>query len=831
MNRLSKFSREARRAVACAREEAKRLRHRLVGTEHLLLGLLKVNDPIIEGLLVSMHTSAARVTQALEFVVGCGNRAILSEPILNASARATLARAEEEAASAHAELVGIEHVFLGILTEEDGIAVGVLESFGVSPEIAHRKLDDLFKRGYDDLQLAIRYQTLYDTTPILNQVSRDLTIAALIGELDPVIGRAAELERTMQILTRRSKNNPVLIGPAGVGKTAIVEGLAQRIVNGHVPAELQRCRVVALDVGLLLIGTKFRGDFEERLKQIMLEIMSTPGIITVIDELHLLVQSGVTDGSINATSLLKPMLARGEFQCIGVTTLDEYRQTIESDPALERRFQPVLVAETNAQETLAILQGLRARYEDFHSVTISDEALHAAIQLSSRYLSSRYQPDKAIDLIDEAAARVCVQGVLAPVHVLQLRDALMSVCREKDHAIACKDFPLAARLLKRMRQLMWDLWEAEYLWHAHTHERAVLKKQDIAEVVAMWTGIPVTQIAMEESQRLLQLEWALHQRVIGQDEAVQTIARAIRRSRTNLRDSRRPCGSFVFAGPTGVGKTELARALAQILLGDERALLTFDMSEFMEAHTIARLIGAPPGYIGYDQGGQLTEVVRRRPYSVVLFDEIEKAHPHFLDLLLQILEDGCLTDSRGQCVDFSNTFVIMTSNIVPSWSPRGSMTMLPLRRNRQIHQSVPDQRFQRYVLEQIQSLFRPELFNRIDEVVVFHPLEQEHLYAILALMITRVQQRLAARSLSLSVSETACHVLVKHGLASASGARGLRCAVQRMLEDMLADAILQGTLAEGDEIAVDSLNDQLTMQITTTARFARKAMRSGWDAA
>jgi ATP-dependent Clp protease ATP-binding subunit ClpC len=831
MNRLSKFTGEARRAVACAREEARRLRHRLVGTEHLLLGLLKVNDPLIDGLLASMHTSTARVVQALEFVVGCGNRAILSEPILNASARATLLRAEGEAASAHAELVGIEHVFLGILTEEDSIAAGVLESFGVVLEVVRRNLKDLFEKDYDDLQLAIHYQMLYDTTPALNQVSQDLTIAALMGELDPLVGREVELERTMQILTRRSKNNPVLIGPAGVGKTAIAEGLALRIVKGYVPAELQRCRVVALDIGLLMVGTKFRGDVEERLKQVMLEISKIPDIIILIDDVHLLVQSGVADGSVNAADLFKPMLALGEFRCIGATTLEEYRQTIESDPALERRFQPVLVTETNGQETFAILRGLRSRYEDFHSITISDEALHAAVQFSSRYIPGRSQPDKAIDLLDETAARICVQRVLAPTHILQLRDAMMNMRREKDHAIASKDFPMAARFFKRMRQLMWDLWEAEYLWRSHTHERPVVSKQDVAEMVTMWTGIPVTQIEMEEGQRLLHLEQALHQRVIGQDEAVQTIASAIRRSRTHLRDSHRPCGSFVFAGPTGVGKTELARALAEALLGDEHALIMFDMSEFMERHSIARLIGAPRGYVGYDQGGQLTEAVRRRPYSVVLFDEVEKAHPRFLDLLLQILEDGRLTDSHGQSVDFSNTFVILTSNIDTSWSFRGCMTVKPVKSSESIAQSASYQHLHTDVMQGIQRLFRPELLNRIDDVIVFHPLESEHLQAILDLMITRLQQRLAARSFSLLVSDSARHILIKRGFNPASGARSLRYIVQRMLEDMLADAILQRALASDDDILIDSSGDQLTMRITTNTHNGTQATPGSREAA
>ncbi len=812
MNRLSKFTGEARRAVAYAREEARRLRHRLVGTEHLLLGLLKVNDPIIDGLFVSMHTSSARAAQALEFVVGRGNKAILSEPVLSASARTTLLRAEEEAEAVHAELVGIEHLFLGILSEEDGIAVGVLESFGVSPEVARRKLADLFKKGYDDLQLAIRYQVLYDTTPTLNQVSRDLTIAALMGELDPVIGRDAELERVMQILSRRARNNPVLIGPAGVGKTALAEGLALRIVKKRVPSELQHCRVVALDIGLLMVGTKFRGDFEERLKQVMQEVVTTTGIITVIDDLHLLVRSGVAEGSLNAANLFKPLLARGEFQCIGATTQEEYHRTIESDPALERRFQPVLVAETNAQETLTILQGVCSSYEDFHSVTISEEALLAAVQLSSRYLSDRYQPDKAIDLLDEAATRIRVSAAVAPAQVLQLRDEMMNMQREKDHAIACKNFPLAAHCFKRIQQLMKDLWEAEQGWQADVRERPIVGKQEVAEVVAMWTGIPTLQIAVEESQRLLRLEQDLHRRVIGQDEAVRSVASAIRRSRTNLRDPRRPIGSFVFVGPTGSGKTELARALAELLLGDEHTLLAFDMSEFMESHTITRLIGSPPGYVGYDQGGQLTEAVRRRPYSVVLFDEIEKAHPQLFDLLLQILEDGRLTDSHGQTIDFSNTCIILTSNVGTPCCTRGVMTLVPSQLQGQADHGEAYRRLHEHVLREVRQLFRPELLNRIDEVVVFHPLQQRHLQAILDQMIVRIQQALARQHLALEVTEAARLFLVKSGHNPVYGARHLRRVVRRMLEDMLAEAILQEALPAGSQITIDYLNDQLSMQ-------------------
>lgn len=814
MNRLSKFTREARQAVAYAREEARRLRHRLVGTEHLLLGLLKVNDPLIDGLLVSMHTSAARVTQALDFVVGRGNKAILSEPILNTGARATLQRAEGEAAAAQADLVGIEHLLLAIMSEIDGIAVGVLESFGVYPAATRQRLADLFHKGYDDLQLAIRYQTLYDTTPMLNQVSRDLTMAALLDELDPLIGRESELERTMQILSRRSKNNPVLIGPAGVGKTAIAEGLALRIIQGYVPAELYHSRVVALDAGLLLVGTKFRGDFEERLKLILQEIIDSPGIITVIDELHLLVQSGVADGSVNAANLFKPLLARGEFQCIGATTLDEYRKTIEADPALERRFQPVLVSETSAGETLEILRGLRSRYEDFHHVLISDDALSTAVQMSSRYLPNRYQPDKALDLLDEAASRVCVQRSVAPVPVLQLRDEMMCVLRKKDDAIARHDFPIAAQLLKRERQLLQELWATEQQWHAPTQYCPTVTQHDIAEIVAMWTGIPVIQTVVDESQRLLGLEHELHQRVIGQDEAVQSVARAVRRSRANIRDHRRPIGSFIFVGPTGVGKTELARALATTLLGDEHAMLKLDMSEFMESHNVSRLIGAPPGYVGYDQGGQLTEAVRRRPYSVVLLDEIEKAHPRIFDLLLQILEDGTLTDASGLAVDFSNTIIIMTSNVGTAHLSQGIMAFTPHRDSAQGYH----ERINATMISSVKSLFVPELLNRIDEIIVFHSLSFEHLQSMLKLMIAQTQQRLRERSIMLHVSDAASQLLVTCGYDPIYGARPLHRTVQCLLDDMLAEALLQGSLSPGDEILVDAADNRLTLHVLSSSR-------------
>lgn len=818
MNRPGNYDKDVQQALEFAREEAKRLRHRLISTEHLLLGLLKLNNPLIEGLLASLHTSTGRIQQALDFVIGRGNKAILSSPTFGSPARVTLQRAEEEAVRARAELVGAQHLLLAILYEKDGIAVGILESFDISLEGVRQKLEALLKEDEDHLQLAVRYQISYEKTPTLNLVSRDLTIAALHNEIDPIIGREAELERTMQILARRSKNNPALIGPAGVGKTALAEGLALRIVNDQVPEHLHYCRVVALDVGLLTIGTKFRGDFEERLKLIMREIVNNNRIIVFIDELQAFVHTGVADGSLDASNLLKPMLARGEFRCIGATTLEGYRKAIEGDPALERRFQPIYIAETSFNETLTILRGLQVRYENFHHVKISEEALIAAVQMSIRYIQGRYLPDKALDLLDEAASRLCVHNSIAPQEVVHVREEMVKVRREKEHAIIRRDFPYASQLLKYERQLLQELWQVEYTWHASNRKHLVVNAQHIAEIVTMQTGIPVVQITEEESRRIFQMECELHKRIIGQTEAIHTIASAIRRSRTGLRDQHRPIGSFLFVGPTGVGKTELARVLAETLFGDETAMLKLDMSEFLESHTTSRLIGSPPGYIGYDQAGQLTEAVRRRPYSIVLFDEIEKAHPKVLDLLLQILEDGRLSDARGQTVDFKSTIIIITSNVGTVYHSAGPMKFSV--RHRSEEQSGHYTQTCERILSAIKDLLPPELLNRIDDIVIFHALEHEHLYAIVDLMIKKIQQRLAEQSITLGVSEAAYHLLVKCGYDPTFGARSLRRTIQRMLEDMLADAILQGKLLGGDEVLVDiesMTGNTLKMQILPAA--------------
>jgi ATP-dependent Clp protease ATP-binding subunit ClpC len=811
MSKLNRYTKEVRQALSYAREEAIRLRHKMIGTEHLLLGLFKINDLLVEGVFTSLHTSTVRVAQALEFVAGRGTKAFIGEPTLGPAIRAALVRAEQEAAAANEELVGLDHLLFGLLAEQDGIAIGVLESFGISLDVARHQMINLLHSGREHIILVNHYQQRYDATPTLNLVSRDLTRAALEGSLDPMIGREAELERTMQILSRRSKNNPILIGPAGVGKTAIAEGLALRIVQGQVPENLQQCRVVALDVGLLTVDTKYRGDFEARLKRIMQEIITNKGIIIVIDEVHALVKTGVAEGSIDAANLFKPMLARGEFQCIGATTLDDYRKTIETDPALERRFQPVMIVETTPQETLEVLRGLRSRYEDFHHVTISDEALVAAIQMSNRYIQSRFQPDKAIDLLDEAAARVCVQYSTAPEQVRMLRDALVSTQKQKEHAIAHHDFAIAARHRTTEIALHHQLQIAELAWDTSQEQHPIVGEQHIAEIVTMWTGIPVAQVAGQEAENLLHLEDELHRRVIGQHEAVQAVAKAVRRSRTNIRDSHRPIGSFLFVGPTGVGKTELARALATTLFGDETALLKLDMSEFMESHNASRLVGSPPGYIGYDQAGQLTEAVRRRPYSIVLFDEIEKAHPKVFDLLLQVLDAGCLTDARGHTVDFKNTIIIITSNAGTTRLDRGEMNFTSARQGNQEQQASMYERVQTKVLPALKSLFKPELLNRIDEIVVFHPLVEEDLREIADLMIEQTQQRVAAQGIELQVTDAARSLLVKVGYDPTYGARPLRRTIQRLLEDMLAEAILQQTLCQGYCVVVDKVDGKLEM--------------------
>jgi len=810
MHQFENYTPQARLAMTYAREIAVQFQHRMLGPEHLLLGLIRTRDVVIESLFARLQVDTMRLCQAIGFVIGRGNsRGVGNEPVLNALTEAALERAASEAANAGEVSIGIEHLLLGLLDDDESVAVSVLESFDVTIFAVRQHLQFLYRYGRDQALFLAQYQVRYAETPLLNQVSRDLTAEALMGTLDPLIGRATELERAMQILSRRTKNNLVLIGPAGVGKTALAEGLAQRIIEGNVPENLQQKRVVSLDCSLLTVGARFRGDFEEKLQALMQEVVKVGNLIIVVDELQTLVGTGVADGSVDMANMFKPMLARGEFRCIGAATFDDFRKSIERDPALERRFQPVTVAETTSEETLEILRGLSSRYASFHQVTITDEALQAAVHLSDRYLQQRHQPDKALDLVDEASARACMHLSVVPPPVSRLREVLKRTHTRKDGAIRRRDYPMALHRRKQEQRLADVLYEREQAWYAQrTHEQPVVTERQIAEIVALWTGIPLGQITTTQIEHLLHLEDKLHQRVIGQHEAVQCVSRAVRRAYADIRDSRRPIGSFLFVGPTGVGKTELARALAQSLFTDESALLMLDMSEFMERHQASRLLGSPPGYIGYDDGGQLTEFVRRRPYCILLFDEIEKAHHDVFDLLLQILEDGRLSDARGQAVDFKNTLIILTSNLGTEHFQPGQFGFV---RGNDLAPSLVAAMRER-ALNAVHDFFRPEMLYRIDELVFFHPLGAEHLQRIVGLLIADTEQRLGWLSIDLEVTQQARELLVERGYEPIYGARPLRRAVQRLLDDPLAEAILHRELVPGDQALVDVAENELVVR-------------------
>lgn len=809
MRQFENYTPQAQLAINYAREIALQFQHRMIGPEHLLLGLIRTRDLLIESLFARLQVDTMRLCQAIGFVIGRGNtRSIAGEPTFNALMQAALTRAEGEAAAVGEARVSPEHLLLGVLSDDESVAVSVLESFDVTLFAVRQHLQFLFRYGREQALSLAQYQVRFSETPLLNQVSRDLTAEALMGTLDPLIGRAAELERAMQILVRRTKNNLVLIGPAGVGKTALAEGLAQCIVKGQVPDNLQQKRVVALDVSLLTVGARFRGDFEERMQLLMQEVVRVGNLIIVVDELQMLLGTGVAEGSVDMASMFKPLLARGEFRCIGAATFDDYRRIIERDPALERRFQPVVIAETTPQETLEILRGLCPRYASYHRVVITDEALQAAVNLSNRYLYQRFQPDKAIDLVDEAAARACMHLSTVPQAVGRLREVLTRTRLKKEAAIRRRDYTMALHRRNQEQRLSQTLYEREQEWYAsRASEQPVVAPQQIREIVALWTGIPVGQITTSQIEHLLRLEDELHKRIVGQHEAIQCLARAVRRAYADVRDSRRPIGSFLFVGPTGVGKSELARVLAVTLFTDTNALLTLDMSEFMERHQAARLLGSPPGYIGYDDGGQLTEFVRRHPYSILLFDEIEKAHQDVFDLLLQILEDGHLTDARGRAVDFKNTILILTSNLGTEHfqpgrmgftsSPSSAQSMLALMREQ--------------ALGAVKNFFRPELLHRIDELIFFHPLAMEHLQKIVDLLLADTARRLEGLSMKLQVTASARDLLVAQGYEPVYGARPLRRAVQRLLDDLLAESILHGDLSSGDLAVVDAAGEQLVM--------------------
>ncbi|MDB4907980.1 MAG: ATPase domain protein [Gemmatimonadetes bacterium] len=808
------FTERVRKVLAMAREEAARLHHEYVGTEHILLGLIREGEGVAATVLQNLNVELDEIQQKIEETVKKGKAAQTTGPDLPYTSRAkkVLELAMSEARELSHSYVGTEHLLLGLLREEKGIAAQVLTDAGVNLEAA--RTETLRILGTDaqqggtaaapqaglPQQAAPSKGEKKSKTPALDHFCRDLTQLAAEGQLDPTIGRAKEIERVMEVLTRRKKNNPVLIGEPGVGKTAIVEGLAQLISNGECPENLRDHRVLSLDMAAVIAGTKYRGQFEERLKAVMNEIAQNKNIVLFIDELHTLVGAGAAEGAIDASNMLKPALARGELQCVGASTLNEYRKYIEKDGALERRFQTVVVDPPSIDETVEILKGLRKKYEDHHKVTIPDTTLTLAAKLSERYITDRFLPDKAIDVIDEAGARARLAAQAPPPEVADLKGQLEKVNGEKEAAVRDQNFERAASLRDSERELQQEIRRKQEEWEKRRQShRPVLGEEEISFIVSRWTGIPVTRLQEAETARLLRMEDELHETVIGQDEAIRAIARSIRRSRAGLKDPRRPIGSFIFSGPTGVGKTELARALAKFLFADETALIRVDMSEYMEKFSVSRLIGAPPGYVGYEDSGTLTKAVRRKPYSVILLDEIEKAHPDVFNILLQVLDEGHLTDNYGRVIDFKNTVVIMTSNV----GARDITKNKSLGFSTGAGTMANFERIAEKVKDELKIVFNPEFLNRLDDTIVFHPLSREHISQIVSVLLKDVRRRLAEEDLVLTLTDAATDFLVTHGYDESYGARPLKRAIQRFIEDPLSEKILMSEFTRGDEIEVD----------------------------
>ncbi|RID83371.1 ATP-dependent Clp protease ATP-binding subunit [Peribacillus asahii] len=802
---FGRFTERAQKVLALAQEEAIRLGHNNIGTEHILLGLVREGEGIAAKALYALGLGADKIQKEVENLIGRGQDT--SQTIhYTPRAKKVIELSMDEARKLGHSYVGTEHVLLGLIREGEGVAARVLNNLGVSLNKARQQVLQLL--GSNESGGHQGAAAANASTPTLDSLARDLTAIAREGSLDPVIGRSKEIQRVIEVLSRRTKNNPVLIGEPGVGKTAIAEGLAQQIINNEVPEILRDKRVMTLDMGTVVAGTKYRGEFEDRLKKVMDEIRQAGNIILFIDELHTLIGAGGAEGAIDASNILKPSLARGELQCIGATTLDEYRKYIEKDAALERRFQPIQVDEPTIEESIQILKGLRDRYEAHHRVSITDEAIDAAVKLSDRYISDRFLPDKAIDLIDEAGSKVRLRSYTTPPNLKELEVKLEEVRKEKDASVQSQEFEKAASLRDTEQRLREQLEETKKTWkEKQGQENSEVTVEDIAHVVSSWTGVPVTRLAQTESDKLLNMESILHDRVIGQEEAVIAVSKAVRRARAGLKDPKRPIGSFIFLGPTGVGKTELARALAESIFGDEDAMIRIDMSEYMEKHSTSRLVGSPPGYVGYEEGGQLTEKVRRKPYSVVLLDEIEKAHPDVFNILLQVLEDGRLTDSKGRTVDFRNTILILTSNVGAAALKANKYVGFNIQDEGQDYKDMKGK-----VMEELKRAFRPEFLNRIDETIVFHSLEKKHLTEIVSLMADQLINRLKEQDIFLELTEAAKEKIAKEGFDPEYGARPIRRALQKHVEDFLSEELLKGNVQKGQKVVLDLVDGALTIK-------------------
>ena len=814
---MQRFTDDAQRVLSFAQEAALELGHDYVGTEHVLIGLTKVKNGVAAKALEELNIVTEDIFEAVEEQVGRGNKKATSI-YMTPRVKNVLELAVQVANRMNHNYVGTEHILLGLLSDGGGVAVGILRAMNIRTDDIVEAIRHILGSSTNGDHSGQEGANNNGDLGELTDFATDLNESAKQGKIDPVIGRDTEIQRVIQILSRRTKNNPVLIGEPGVGKTAIAEGLAQRIVNGNVPEILRNKRIISLSISSMLAGAKYRGEFEERLKKAIDEVQQHDDMIIFIDEIHTLVGAGATEGAMDAANILKPALARGEFQVIGATTLDEYKKHIEKDAALERRFQPVQVGEPNEEDALEILMGLRDRYEAFHKAKITDEALKAAVTLSSRYITDRFLPDKAIDVVDEAASKVRMKVFSAAPDVKALEDRLNAVKKEKEAAVTSQDFEKAAKLRDEEQALVKEIDDKKTVAKEESDQKLIVTEEDIAAVVAQWTGIPVTKIAEEESETLLHLEDELHKRVIGQDDAVTAVAKAVRRARAGLKDPKRPIGSFLFLGPTGVGKTELARALASSLFGDESAMIRLDMSEYMEKHTVSRLVGAPPGYVGYEEGGQLTDAVRRKPYSVILLDEVEKAHADFFNILLQVLDDGRLTDSQGRTVDFRNTVIIMTSNLGAKALHKNSTELgflAPKKAESHSNDSkkIDFKEAKKSVLDAVKRHFRPEFLNRIDEMIVFHPLTEEDLTKIVTILMSDVIKRLGERDLHLEITPEAMKLLVKEGSDFTMGARPLKRAIQRLIEDPVSDLILKGEAIAGKTIKANAKDNDIVVTI------------------